>query len=66
MKDLNAEIAVGKQYLKLRFTKRKTLSIAVLPDLSILVTAPCGTEASLIEEKLKKREPLYNIKLERF
>lgn len=66
MKDLNAEIAVGKQYLKLRFTKRKTLSIAVLPDLSILVTAPCGTEASLIEEKLKKREGWIKAQLDFF
>jgi predicted metal-dependent hydrolase len=66
VKDLNAEIAVGKQYLKLRFTKRKTLSIAVLPDLSILVTAPCGTEASLIEEKLKKREGWIKAQLDFF
>lgn len=66
MKDLNAEIAVGKQYLKLRFTKRKTLSIAVLPDLSILVTAPYGTEASLIEEKLKKREGWIKAQLDFF
>ena len=66
MKDLNAEIAVGKQHLKLRFTKRKTLSIAVLADLSILVTAPCGTEASLIEEKLKKRESWIKAQLDFF
>lgn len=66
MKDLNAEIAVGKQYLKLRFTKRKTLSIAVLADLSILVTAPYGTEASLIEEKLKKREGWIKAQLDFF
>jgi predicted metal-dependent hydrolase len=66
VKDLNAEIAVGKQYLKLRFTKRKTLSIAVLPDLSILVTAPYGTEASLIEEKLKKREGWIKAQLDFF
>ena len=65
MKDLNAEIAVGKQHLKLRFTKRKTLSIAVLADLSIL-TAPCGTEASLIEEKLKKRESWIKAQLDFF
>jgi predicted metal-dependent hydrolase len=66
VKDLNAEIAVGKQYLKLRFTKRKTLSIAVLADLSILVTAPYGTEASLIEEKLKKREGWIKAQLDFF
>ena len=66
MKDLNAEIAVGKQYLKLRFTKRKTLSIAVLADLSILVTAPYGTETSLIEEKLKKREGWIKAQLDFF
>ena len=66
MKDLNAEIAVGKQHLKLRLTKRKTLSIAVLADLSILVTAPCGTEASLIEEKLKKRESWIKAQLDFF
>jgi predicted metal-dependent hydrolase len=66
VKDLNAEIAVGKQYLKLRFTKRKTLSIAVLADLSILVTAPYGTETSLIEEKLKKREGWIKAQLDFF
>ena len=66
MKDLNAEIAARKQCLRLRFTKRKTLSIAVLPDLSILVTAPYGTEASLIEEKLKKREGWIKAQLDFF
>jgi predicted metal-dependent hydrolase len=39
----------------LRFAPRKTLSISVLPDLSVLVTAPEGKSLEAIESKVRKR-----------
>lgn len=50
----------------LKYSKRKTLSIAVLPDLSVLVTAPHGTDLVFIEEKVKKRETWINKQLNLF
>lgn len=40
---------------QLCFTKRKTLEISVLPDKSVLVKAPIGTDINAIEPKIKKR-----------
>ncbi len=39
----------------LEFKKRKTLGIAVKPDMEVLVKAPEGTPLERIEEKLEKR-----------
>jgi predicted metal-dependent hydrolase len=40
---------------ELRFAARKTLGISVLPDLSVLVTAPEGKSLEAIESKVRKR-----------
>src|SRR5689334_2652945 len=39
----------------LRFAARTTLGISVLPDLSVLVTAPEGKSLEEIESKVRKR-----------
>jgi predicted metal-dependent hydrolase len=39
----------------LRFSKRKTLGISVLPDLKVLVTAPQGAALNDVESKVRKR-----------
>ncbi|MFQ3227053.1 MAG: putative metal-dependent hydrolase [Porticoccaceae bacterium] len=40
---------------QLSFTERKTLEISVLPDKSVFVKAPIGTDMGAIELKVKKR-----------
>lgn len=40
---------------RLRYSARKTLAIDVHPDLSVVVTAPRGSEDSAIEQRVKKR-----------
>ena len=42
---------------ELQFSDRKTLGITVTPEMSVLVTAPIGTEISKIESRLIKRAP---------
>jgi predicted metal-dependent hydrolase len=39
----------------LKQTRRKSLAISVLPDLSIIVTAPLGSDVELVKTKVKKR-----------
>lgn len=40
---------------RVEFSDRKTLGISVLPDCTIVATAPTGTSPELITEKLEKR-----------
>lgn len=42
-------------YFSLEYANRKTLGIAVHPDLSVRVVAPTGTSLDKIHEKVKKR-----------
>jgi predicted metal-dependent hydrolase len=39
----------------LNHARRKSLAISVLPDLSVIVTAPVGSDIELIKQKVKKR-----------
>lgn len=39
----------------LQYAQRKTLAISVLPDLSVVVTAPMESDIELIKRKVKKR-----------
>lgn len=39
----------------LNHARRKSLAISVLPDLSVIVTAPVGSDIELIKRKVKKR-----------
>lgn len=40
---------------RLNHARRKSLAISVLPDLSVVVTAPVGSDIELIKRKVKKR-----------
>jgi predicted metal-dependent hydrolase len=40
---------------RLQYSARKTLAIDVHPDLSVIVTAPAGSEDSAVEKRVKKR-----------
>ena len=40
---------------RLQYSARKTLAIDVLPDLSVVVTAPAGSEDTAVEKRVKKR-----------
>ncbi|WP_339907171.1 SprT family zinc-dependent metalloprotease [Symmachiella dynata] len=42
---------------ELNYSARKTLAIDVHPDLSVVATAPKGTEDSAVEQKMQKRAP---------
>ena len=37
------------------YTSRKTLGISVHPDLSVIVTAPEGSDIELVRQKIRKR-----------
>src|ERR1041384_908077 len=41
----------------LKQSRRKSLAISVLPDLSVVVTAPLNSDLDLIKSKIKKRAP---------
>ena len=42
---------------RLRYSDRRTLGIAVTPEMAVIVTAPRGAAMDKIEEKLRKRAP---------
>lgn len=49
----------------LRFSERRSLGIAVTPDMEVVVTAPMGTDLALIEARLRKRAA-WILKQQRF
>jgi len=50
----------------LKYSKRKTLSIAVLPDLSVLVTAPHNMDLDSIQKKVEDKRAWINKQLKTF
>lgn len=56
---MKRQLRYGSQEISyfLEFTKRKTLGIAVTPDMEVLVKAPEGTPIDRVEEKVEKRAP---------
>lgn len=42
-------------FYRLEFSARKSVGITVLPDLSVRVTAPAGTDTETVREKVRKR-----------
>jgi predicted metal-dependent hydrolase len=52
-----ATIQFGRKRIEyqLQYSKRKSLAIDVLPDLSVVVTAPTGADDVAIEQKIHKR-----------
>ncbi len=48
------------------YSRRKTLAISVLPDLSVAVTAPDGKELDLIKDRVRGRAPWILKQQERF
>jgi len=59
MNPVEQSVIFGKRTIAftLKFTKRKTLGIAVNPDTSVSVTAPEGKELAAIQKIVKKRAP---------
>jgi len=64
----NNSIKYGKRIINysLHYSKRKTMTIAVYPDGSVVVKAPVGTSLKIIEERLKKRSKWISKHLDHF
>jgi predicted metal-dependent hydrolase len=51
----SVQYGTGTINFSLKQSRRKSLAISVLPDLSVVVTAPLGADVDLIKAKVKKR-----------
>jgi predicted metal-dependent hydrolase len=64
---LERSIQYGRKRIgyQLRYSDRRTLSIDVHPDLSVVATAPHGAEDDAVEQRMRKRAP-WIVRQQRF